>query len=51
MNKHLYDTNNNPGNFAELLKMYAKTGNEIAIRILENMPKNATCRSKEIQNQ
>ena len=42
---------NNPGNFQELLKLMARTGNYVLQDHLENAHRNATYRSKTIQNE
>ena len=41
----------NSGNFQELLKLISETGNSDLKSVIENIPKNATYRSKTIQNQ
>ena len=41
----------NSGNFQELLKLISETGNSDLKSVIENVPKNATYRSKTIQNQ
>ena len=49
--KHYDLVGNNPGNFQELLKLMGRTGNPILKDFLENAPRNATYRSKTIQNE
>ena len=41
----------NSGNFQELLKLISETGNSDLKSVIVNVPKNATYRSKTIQNQ
>ena len=41
----------NSENFQELLKLISETGNSYLKSVIENVPKNARCRSKTIQNQ
>ena len=49
--KHVLNENINAGNFAELLNLLARSNNETAIKILHEMPKNASYRSPKIQNE
>ncbi|XP_066914987.1 uncharacterized protein [Clytia hemisphaerica] len=49
--KHIDDASNNPGNFQELLKFRVDSGDVVLKDHLENCPKNASYRSKTIQNE
>ena len=43
--------NNNPGNFQELLHLIRNAGNTALADHVKNAPKNATYRSKTVQNE
>ena len=49
--KHYQLDGNNPGNFQELLHLICVTGNSLLENHLKNAPRNATYRSKTVQNE
>ena len=48
--KYFGDSKNNPGNFQVLLNLLAECGNDVLVNHFKKAPRNATYRSKTIQN-